>query len=144
MAHASRWLASRGLVVDELTPARVEEFLAHRRAEGYRLWLSAKAMVPMLDYLRELGVAATPSTAPATEAEELQEHYRSYLVHARGLAPATVASYLHVARLFHSSRAADGELRLDQLGAGEVTEFVLAECAPRSVGSEWPWEWWRL
>ena len=29
MAHASRWLDGRGLGVEELTPARVEEFLAH-------------------------------------------------------------------------------------------------------------------
>lgn len=42
MAHASRWLESRGLSVDELTPARVHKFLAHRRAEGYVLWLSTK------------------------------------------------------------------------------------------------------
>jgi integrase/recombinase XerD len=136
MAHASRWLESRGLGVDELTSPRVEEFLAHRRAEGYTLWLSAKAMVPMLNYLRGLGVVAVPSTAaPATEAEELNEHYRSYLVHERGLAPGTVASYLHVARLFISSRATHGELRLDQLSTGEVAEFVLGECAARSVGS---------
>jgi integrase/recombinase XerD len=56
MAHASRWLKARELASDDLTPARVEEFLAHRRAAGYVLWLSAKAMVPMLDYLRGLGV----------------------------------------------------------------------------------------
>jgi hypothetical protein len=37
MAHASRWLASHGLEVGELPPARVEEFLADRRAEGYTL-----------------------------------------------------------------------------------------------------------
>jgi hypothetical protein len=41
----------------------VEEFLAHRQAEGYTLWLSAKAMVPMLGYLRDLGVVPTPAPA---------------------------------------------------------------------------------
>jgi len=136
MAHVSRWLAVRGLGVDELNPARVEEFLAHRRAEGYTLWLSAKAMVPMLGYLRGLGVVPTPApTALASEAEQLREHYRAYLVEERGLAAGTVAGYLHVARLFFAARAVGGELRLDQLSAAEVTEFVLAECVPRSVGS---------
>ncbi len=136
MAHVSRWLDGCGLGVDELTPARVEEFLAHRRAEGYTLWLSTKAMVPMLDYLRGLGIVPTPTpAAPATEAEHLHERYRSYLVQERGLAAGTVASYLHVARLFFAARAVDGELHLDQLSAAEVTEFVLAECAPRKVGS---------
>lgn len=136
MAHASRWLDSHGLGVQDLTPARVEEFLAHRRAEGYTLWLSAKAMVPLLDYLRGLGVVPTPApVVPSTEAEQLQEHYRCYLVQERGLAAGTIAGYLHVARLFCAARAVDGELRLDRLTAAEVSGFVLAECASRSVGS---------
>jgi integrase/recombinase XerD len=136
MAHASRWLASRGLGAGELTPDGVEEFLAHRRAEGYMLWLSSKAMVPMLGYLRGLGVVPTPAVAaPATESERLQDDYQVYLVHERGLAAGTVACYLHVARLFFAGRAVDGELHLDRLRAAEVTEFVLGECASRSVGS---------
>jgi integrase/recombinase XerD len=136
MAHASRWLDRQGLGVDELTPARVEEFLTHRRAEGYTLWLSTKAMVPMLEYLRGLGVVPTPTAvAPATEAERLQERYRVYLVQERGLAAGTIAGYLHVAKLFFVARAVDGALHLDRLHAAEVTEFVLAECAPRSVGA---------
>ena len=88
MGHVSRWLAGCGLGVAELNPARVEEFLAHRRAEGYALWLSAKALAPMLGCLRGLGVVPTP--APATQAERLQEHYRAYLVQERGLAAGTV------------------------------------------------------
>jgi len=136
MAHVSRWLASRGLEANALTPARVKEFLAHRRAEGYTLWLSTTAMVPMLGYLRDLGVVpAPPPAVPATEAEQLQEHYRAYLVQERGLAAGTVACYLHVARLFFAARAVDGQLHLDRLSAAEVIEFVLVECASRSVGS---------
>ncbi|HET6951745.1 MAG TPA: tyrosine-type recombinase/integrase [Acidimicrobiales bacterium] len=115
----------------------MEEFLAHRRAEGYVLWLSTKALVPMVGYLRGIGVVPTPPPAVAVgEAERLQEHYRAYLVEERGLAAGTIAGYVHVARRFLAARAADGgELRLDELGAAEVTEFVLAECASRSVGS---------
>jgi integrase/recombinase XerD len=136
MAHASRWLADRRLDVDALTPALVEEFLAHRRAEGYTLWLSTKAMVPMLGYLRGIGAAPTPApVGPATEAEQLQEDYRAYLVQERGLAAGTIAGYLHVARLFVAARAVDGELHLDRLSAAEVIEFVLTECSSRSVGS---------
>lgn len=136
MAHVSRWLEGCGLGLDELTPTRVEEFLAHRREEGYVLWRSSKAMVPMLGYLRGLGVVPTPSPAVAvSETEQLHERYRCYLVQERGLAAGTIAGYLHVARLFCAARAVDDELHLDQLSAAEVTEFVLAECASRSVGS---------
>jgi integrase len=136
MGHASRWLACRGLGVGELTPARVGEFLADRRVEGYTLWLSTKAMAPVVAYLGGLGVVATPRpVGPASPVEELVEHYRAYLVQERGLAASTVASYLHVAGLFFSARSRDGEVGLDCLSAGEVTDFVLAECATRKVGS---------
>jgi integrase/recombinase XerD len=136
MAHASRWLASRGLGVGDLTPGRVEEFLRARRAEGYTLWLSTKAMAPVLAYLRDVGVVPdAEALGPATPAEELVERYRVYLVQERGLATATVTSYLHVAGLFFSTRSPEGELDLDHLSAGEVTNFVLAECATRKVGS---------
>lgn len=136
VAHVSRWLAGRGFDADALTPTRVEEFLAHRRGEGYTMWLSMKAMAPMLDYLCAIGVVPRPAPiVPATEAEQIQEHYRAYLVQERGLAAATITGYLHVARLFFAARAVDGDVHLDQLTAVEVTEFVLAECVPRSVGS---------
>ena len=86
LAHVSRWLDAQELRVGDLTPTRVEEFLAHRRSEGYTLWLSAKAMVPMLGYLRGRGVVPTPvPPAPASESEQLQERYRAYLVQERGL-----------------------------------------------------------
>jgi integrase/recombinase XerD len=100
------------------------------------LWLSTKAMAPVLAYLRGVGVVPTPGpVGPATAAEELVEHYRAYLVQERGLAAATVCSYVHVARLFFSTWSLDGDLGLERLSAGEVTEFVLAECATRKVGS---------
>jgi len=136
MAHAGRWLASRALGAGELTLARVDEFLEVRRAEGYTRWLSPKAMAPVLAYLRGLDGIPTPSPGgPATPAEELVEHYRTYLVHERGLAAGTVASYLHVARLFVATRSAEGALALERLTAAEVTGFVLAACTARTVGS---------
>lgn len=136
MAHASRWLASRGLDPCDLTPARVEEFLEARRAEGYTLWLSTKAMTPLLGCLRGLGVEQTPSpVVPATPVERLLERYRCYLIQERGLAASTVADYSHVARLFLFNRSPGGELDLERLKAAEVTDFVLAECRVRSVGS---------
>ena len=95
MAHASRWLASSGFDAGDLTtPARVEEFLEARRAEGYTLWMSTKAMAPLLRYLRALGVAQTPSPIdPATPAGHLLEHYRCYLIQERGLAASTVVRH---------------------------------------------------
>jgi integrase/recombinase XerD len=41
-------------------------FLAARRAEGCVMWLSPKALVPLLGFLRRLGVAPPPAPAPVT------------------------------------------------------------------------------
>jgi integrase/recombinase XerD len=136
MAHASRWLARADLEVGDLTPARIEEFLSARRAEGYTLWLSTKAMVPVMAYLHALDVVPAPSPVdPATPAEQLLERYQTYLAQERGLAVATVSSYLQVATLFFSKRSPEGTLDLERLSAAEVIDFVLAECAGRTRGS---------
>src|SRR3954466_11435883 len=65
MAHASRWLLREGLGADALTSEVVERFLAERRAAGYTNYVTARAMAPLLGYLRGLGVgpAASPRVA---------------------------------------------------------------------------------
>jgi len=136
MAHVSRWMAERGLGIDDLTPMRVDEFLAARRAAGYTLWLSPKGMAPLLAHLRDLG--AVPAAAPkvaTTPSEQLVERFRAYLVAERGLAVATVQSDLHVARLFLATRPQVPGLGLGELTAAEVVEFVLGECRSRSAAS---------
>ena len=52
--HLSRWLDREGLRVDQLTPARQEQFLAARRAAGNRTWVSARSLRVPLAYLREV------------------------------------------------------------------------------------------
>jgi hypothetical protein len=61
MAHLSRWMDAGSHGVAGLTRPVTEAFLAARRAEGYVLWLSPKALVPLLGYLRELGVIPQPA-----------------------------------------------------------------------------------
>jgi site-specific recombinase XerD len=133
MAHISRWLTSKGLDVEELTPEQVNEFLVARRDAGYSQWCSLKGVAPLLAHLRCLGVVPLPMrTTPATPAEQLLEHYHAYLMEERGLAAATVRSDLHVARLFLATRPQSG---LEELCASEVVDFVRQECRHRSSGS---------
>jgi integrase/recombinase XerD len=61
MAHASRWLESEGLGPDALRTDGVDRFLADRRAAGYTSYVTARAMAPLLGYLRGVGVVPSAS-----------------------------------------------------------------------------------
>jgi site-specific recombinase XerD len=136
MAHVSRWLAAKGLEVGDLTAERVEAFLVARRKAGYVLWCSPKGVAPLLAHLRRVGaVPALEPTIPTTAADQLIEDFRAYLVEERGLAASTVASDLHVARLFLATRPQVPRFGLNDLGATGVLDFVREECRHRSLGS---------
>jgi site-specific recombinase XerD len=135
LAHLSRWLASQGLEAAELVPQQVERFLAARHAAGYSRPPSLRGFSPLLGYLRGLGVVpGPPPRAANSPLEELLNAYRGYLLRERGLVATTIGSYDTVARRFLLERAADGELKLEDLVAADVTRFVLGECGSRQVG----------
>ncbi len=133
MAHLSRWMDAGHLEAAALTPPLTGAFLAARRAEGYVLWLSPRALVPLLGYLRRLGVVPVAAPAPVTPAEALLERYRRYLVTERGLAATTARGYADMARPFLAGRGEAGGL--GQLTAADVTAFVLATCPGMRKGS---------
>jgi site-specific recombinase XerD len=114
----------------------VEAFLAARRAAGYVQWCSVKALVPLLGYLRGLGVVAEPVAQPPTPVESLLGRYRSYLLGERGLAATTARGYVDMVRPFVAGRVtAGGGLDLAGLVPGDVTRFVLGACVGRNRGS---------
>jgi integrase/recombinase XerD len=135
MAHLSRWLAGEGLDAGGLTPQVTDRFLIARRAAGYTLYLSPKALGPLLGYLRRLGAAPAPPAAPATPVEALLGRYQRYLITERGLAPETARGYADAARPFLAGRENAAGLGLEDLTAGEVTAFVLAACPGKPKGS---------
>ncbi len=137
MADVSEWLAGRGLQPCDLTKGRVAELMVERRAAGRLHLLSARAMVPLLGYLRGLGVVPGAVAAMSlTPGEALIERYSAYLAERRGLSLSTVRNYVGVARVFVSWReAAAGTLALGELDGAVVIEFVLGESQRCSVGS---------
>jgi integrase/recombinase XerD len=137
MAHASGWLAVRGLQAGDLTAIRVEQLMAERRAAGRSRLLSPRAMRPLLLYLRGLGVVPVVVMAPPlTPSEALIARYSAYLLERRGLAPSSVRNYVGVARVFLSWReTAAGRLWLEGLDGAAISEFVLGEAPRSSVGS---------
>jgi len=136
MAHVSRWLSSKGSGPDDLSLARVEEFVAARRAAGYVNYVTPRALAALLGHLRDLGVVPPAGEPARSEVEELLGGYRAWLCSERGLAAVTARNYADMVRPFLAARVdAVGELDLRSLAAGDMVAFVLAECPHRRPGS---------
>jgi site-specific recombinase XerC len=136
VAHLSRWMAAEGVRPARLTPERVAQFVAARRAAGYRHFLSPRGLRPLLGYLEELGVAAEPALqVPHSPAEVVLAGYHAYLVGERSLAAGTVRYYERVARLFLCVVPGGEGPGIGGLTTADVSRFVLAECGRRSAGS---------
>jgi site-specific recombinase XerD len=128
-------MASEGLSVGELTPSRLEEFLEVRRREGYHHALSMRAVMPLIGYLRALGVAPPPEVLVTGEMDLVVEGYRCYLLGERALTPIVVSKYTRLGRGFLASCVHAGVLELSELSAASVTEYVVRECRWRAAGS---------
>jgi len=135
-AHLSRWLAAEGLELDDLTPPVCDAFLSARRADGYTLWLSRKALHPLLKYLREVGAAPPEPVIALNPTEAMLVRFAAYLASERGLARSTVNEYVYMVRPFLRTRADhQGALNLEDLAAADVTAFVVTNAPGRSIGS---------
>jgi integrase/recombinase XerD len=127
-AHLSRWLAAAGLGTEALTTSTVEAYLAARRAAGYTAYLTPKALRPLLDYLRRLGVAPEPEQPrPATAAGVLLEAYREYLLGERGVQAVVARGYVDLVRPFVARHGGSSIAGLGLVRAGDVTSFLTAQ-----------------
>lgn len=136
LAHLSRWLAAEGVDATALTPAVCDAFLTARRAAGYTLWLSRKALQPLLKYLREVGTAPPEPVNAPSPTEAMLVRFGAYLASERGLARSTVNEYVYMVRPFVRTRAGDqGALDLENLAAADLNAFVLSNAPGRSIGS---------
>jgi integrase/recombinase XerD len=99
--------------------------------------LTAKALVPLLGYLRGLGVAPQPeSTGPRSVAAVLLEGYCCWLLTERGVGVKVARGYVDAVRPFVVAHAVSGDAGVRELGAGDVTGFMLAQSrrlAPKTV-----------
>jgi integrase/recombinase XerD len=136
VGHLNAWLAGKGLDAAALTPPVVEDFLVARRAAGYRMFRSPKALAPLLAYLRLLGVPPVVVEPELSPAESLLERYRTYLVVERGLVIKAARGYVDLVQPFVIGRARSDGMDLRDLTAGDVTSFMVIESrrlAPKTV-----------
>jgi len=135
LAHLSRWLCSNGLGAADLVMPVLNEFLASRRSQGYVLWLSPKALAPLLGYLRGIGLTVVEPKPAANATQALLARYREYLLGARGLTASSARGYVDMVRAFVASRLVDDGLDWANLRPTDVTGFVLCASRDRAIGS---------
>jgi len=124
LAHLGRWLESKGLAVRDLTDERVAAFVRHRARLGHTALYSARAVEPMVSFLR--GIGAAPAAAPVVGESSIQRfvgEYAAYLARDRGLVATTVHIYaVHVRRFVEEERPC---LNWSRLTGAEVNRFLL-------------------
>ena len=123
------WLQGRQLTLGDLSMAQVDRFMADRRAAGVRKLKTRKALGPILDHLRGLGLVPAAETPVEDDpAQIILNRYRQFLITERGLATVTAGRYIDCLRPFLDRRMAAGELDLGGLTPADVTSFVMAWC----------------
>lgn len=135
MAHLSRWLAGESLDVHALSENDLQRYFQLRRQAGYTHCVSRKAILPMLTYLRAVGVTLAASNGVSGGPIDFAiDQYRDYLVHERGLAQLTIHNYINAVRPFLVSELLrDGDkIDWESLNAAKVTAFVVARTPNQS------------
>lgn len=121
IAHLSRWLDRNKLPVEDLNEARIERFRRYRRRQGRVDGHAAATCKALLAQLREAGVIP-PSPDPRGDnaRRRIEDDYRQYLVHERGLASATIINYVAVVRDFVEANP----MPLDTLCPNDIHAFI--------------------
>jgi integrase/recombinase XerD len=134
-AHLSTWMVERGLAVSALDAGMIAEFVAWRRASGRTAFRSAKALEPLLCYLRKVGAAPHPAPpqVPAGPVEVLLEGFRGYLRAERGVSGKTARDYAAAVRPLLDELADAERVRVAAATAAGVSEFILGQCRIRNV-----------
>jgi len=126
VADLSHWLKRRRLPLAHLDEGKLKEFhVDHRRsirrgdvASGQQLlnWLRGVRVVP-----------ASPQTVDRSGLGRLTHDYERFLSSQRGLAPATLSSYLPIVRRFLTERFGSSAVRVEDLRPRDLHRFILRQ-----------------
>ena len=134
MAHLSLWAGGRGLGVADITSARLEEYLAQRRTDGYTAYCSLGSIGPLFAVLVDAGAPLIGlDPGPVSVVDELLAGYDRFLREERGLVVSTTTAYVLRARRFLQGYGHGVDLR--ELSTAAVTAAVIREAGMVSAGS---------
>jgi len=126
-AHLSRWLAAEHLGPADLNDPVIERFLVARR-RSHTNHYSRQSLVPMLGYLRRIGVTPPESApTPPSAADPVLTRFRRYLLVERSLTEPVAEAYSHWVAPFVEHLAGRAQaVELGPVTAIDVTGFLTA------------------
>jgi site-specific recombinase XerD len=131
VADLSHWLQRSHLKLKQLNEGRTDAFLRARWKRVSRQSGDQITMTQLLQHLRQSQLIPDRSMTCPNKIEKLEQEYRSFLLQERALAQVSIEQYANVVRRFLGHRFQAGNLRLEKLGAKDVTEFVLRDSSNR-------------
>ncbi len=126
VADLSHWLKRRRLPLAQLDEGMLKLFYADHRHSVRRgdVWTGQQ----LLKLLRDLGVIpALPQKIDRTVLGQLTRDYERFLSSQRGLAPATLSSYLPIVRRFLTEHFGNKALCLEDLRPRDLHRFILRQ-----------------
>lgn len=123
----SQWIEERQLAVGDLNDDLAVECYWQLRRESRSVQGNLKTLLNFIEHLRIAGIAPRP--VPKVDDSEiacLLREFQGYLVKERGIASEkSFARYLKTARLFLVECFCTGSVRLEDIRARDVTDFLL-------------------
>jgi len=132
IARFSKWLGDRSFDLRRLGEAAIKRFL--ERDAGIVHSCESATLRRLLAVLRQTGVTLAKAPEPLNCQQRFIEAYRRYLLQERGLAVDTVGYFVRFAEEFLSDRFGNGDLKLSELCAQDVTGFVQSRADRLSPG----------
>lgn len=126
ISHLSQWCEQHQFTGDDLCEQQLGPFLQQRQDQSRAPRSNMTILTRFLEVLREVGML--PAATIASEQRNGQDwvhHYTHYLVHERGLASATVTSYLPIVRRFLNTEFGTEAINLEALTARDASRFLL-------------------
>jgi site-specific recombinase XerD len=120
------WLDRRKIQVADLDEEVVGLFIDGRRHEGHLRRGERHTACRFVEHVREKGLIPAARVHPEESLiTQLERSYESYLRVERGLTTATVDRYQRFVRRFLIERFGEGPLRVNDLCASDISDFVV-------------------
>ena len=133
VADLSTWLGRRQLDVADLLEDQIKGFLKVRTKQSLLRRGDSWTLTQILAHLRRQGaVFPQAARAIAMPIDRITRDYTHFLVHERGLRPATLANYVPIAHRFLEAKFGTGKVSLSKLHLADVTEFVVGDSSTSS------------